>query len=88
MTFPTLTDALHVPAGVSVPQAVSLAIAHFGSGKTVESKATGLYVGLVLPSFTLSYRGASIPVSLEDTTHTLTRRVHFYLDSLPAEAAA
>lgn len=89
MTFSKLTDALTVPSGASVAQAVSLALAHFGCGKSVDAGVTGQYRGLLLPSFTLIYRGAAIPVSLEDTTQTLTRRAHFYLDTyFPTEAAA
>jgi len=88
MTNSTLTDALPVAADVSITKAVALALAHFGCGAAAENRGTGGYAGLLLPSFTLLYRGASIPVSLEDTTHTLTRRVHFYLDHFPAEASA
>lgn len=89
MTFPTLADKLTVASGLSVPQAVARALAHFGCGDDGEDRVPGPYEGLVVPSFTLVFRGANIPVSLEDTPHSLTRRIHLYLDDAdPAEAAA
>ncbi|WP_160331250.1 hypothetical protein [Burkholderia cenocepacia] len=68
-----------VAADVPVQLAVSRTLSHFGCGETAPVRHDPDYAGLVLPSFTLRYRGHEIPVSPEDTAGTLTTRIHLYL---------
>jgi hypothetical protein len=79
MTVSTLTGAFAVTPDVPLQDAVSRALSHFGCGNRSAKEFSSQYAGVVLPSFTLNYRGCAIPVSPEDTAGTLTTRVQFYL---------
>ena len=80
MTVSVLTGCFFVDSEVPLQLAVSRALFHFGCGVKSQDECASQYAGVVLPSFTLNYRGCEIPVSSEDTAGTLTTRVQFYLN--------
>jgi hypothetical protein len=80
MTVSMLTGCFSVDSEVPLQLAVSRALFHFGCGVRTQEEFPSQYAGVVLPSFTLNYRGCEIPVSSEDTAGTLTTRVQFYLN--------
>jgi hypothetical protein len=88
MTVSMLTGAFHVDSEVPLQVAVSRALLHFRCGASTQGQLHSQYAGVVLPSFTLVYRGCEIPVSSEDTAGTLTTRVQIYLTRSANTSAA